>query len=286
MILFQKMIDERQHITGLRRYWLLANDVASRAFFQNDGARLSELKAVITSPYVIKVEKLLAGLHIIDRVFPGFERVLARQLLRFDRLPLSNRQLQLIGAGHGQNVFLFDTSRGKMVLKIDRESQGLRMHELLREARRVKAEYEKIRTWYMDIPGLVLEEAFCVVNGPLRGSPALATVQPYLEGAPRGFFEDFDEATLLKLLRRDHSLRLTFVAFARRVLQIYRETGECIDLLGKRNLCLLGNRPFCLRFTDAHDIYGNGRLNRYPHRQGELEQRLAQIERMLEALET
>ncbi len=275
---------QRQHITGLRRYWLLANDVASRAFFQNTGAGLTELKAAITSPDVIKVDKMLAALHVVERFLPGFEKVLARLLLHFDRLPFANRRLQLIGAGHGQNVFLFETPRGPMVLKIDRESQALSLPELLREAHRIKAEHEIIQRWYNHIPGFVLEESFCIVNGPLKGTSALATIQPYIDETPRGFFEDFGEHDLVEMIRQDEQLLRTFRAFAQTLIRVYQGTGQSIDLLGKRNLCLLGDRPACLRFTDAHDIYGLGRINRYPVRQGELERRIEQIKRMLEAV--
>lgn len=279
---------QRQHVTGLRRYWLLANDVASRAFFQNNGAAFPELQAALTSPQVIKVDKLLAGLHIIERFMPGFEKVLSRHLLRFDRLPLAGarRTLRLIGAGHGQNVFLFETACGRMVLKIDRESQALKMPALLREARRIKTEYEKICHWYSHIPGFILHEDFCIVNGPLKGSPALATIQPYIEETPRGFFEDFTRDELLDLIRNHDELRHTFQAFARTLIRIYRETGESIDLLGKRNLCLLGEGATCLCFTDAHDIYGQGRISRYPNRQGELEKRIDHIREILGAVQS
>jgi hypothetical protein len=268
---------QRQRLTGWKRYWLLALDSASRASLHRNGASAGR------SADAIKVERFLAGIHLINAVLPGFEHRCARGLLDFRSLPIPDQQMTLIGAGLGQNVFRFNTSHGQMVMKIDRESQALGWSVLLDEARRIRAEHAKIRGWYADILGLIPQESFCIVNGPLKGKRALATIQPYVAERLRGVFEEFEPAELIELLRWCEPLHTGFVAFARRVLEIYEATGECIDLLGDRNLCIRGDNNPTLYFVDPHDIYGPHRISRYPNRAGVLEERLLTIESLLRA---
>jgi hypothetical protein len=275
---------QRQRLTGIKRYWLLALDSASRASLHRNGGSPSQWLNTLRAPDAVKVEKFLAGIHLINSAIPGFETRCADALLDFSGLPIRDHQLALIGAGLGQNVFVFNTSLGRMVMKIDRESQALEWSVLLDEARRIKAEHEKIRGWYADIPDFIPHESFCIVNGPLKGRRALATIQPYVAERLRGVFEDFAHDELVALLRWCEPLHSAFVLFARRVIEIFAATGECIDLLGDRNLCIRGEDNPTLYFVDPHDIYGPRRISRYPDRAGQIEDRLLVIEQLLRAV--
>jgi len=55
-----------------------------------------------------------------------------------------------------------------------------------------------------------------------------------------------------------------------------------IDLLGDRNLVVCGSDFPTLYFVDPHDIYGAGRMSRYPDRYGTIADRIAQLESLLE----
>jgi hypothetical protein len=275
---------QRQRLTGINRYWLLALDSASRASLHRNGGSPRKWLATLRSGDAVKVEKFLAGIHLINSVVPGFETRCAQALLDFKTLPIPDQQLDLIGAGLGQNVFVFNSSQGRMVMKIDRESQALSLNALLDEARRIKTEHEKIRDWYATVPGFIPHESFCIVNGPLKGRRALATFQPYVADKLRGLFEDFEHEELVSLLRWCEPLHSAFVLFARRVIEIFAATGECIDLLGDRNLCIRGDENPTLYFVDPHDIYGPRRISRYPGRAGAIEDRLVIIEDLLRAV--
>jgi hypothetical protein len=272
-------MEERQRrLTGVKRLWLMMLDSAARASSEKPVSP-AECLSIIRSPHIVKNERFLAAVHLIDYRIPGFARSCARALHDFSRLPLANQHLQMIGAGLGQNVYTFETPCGRVVLKIDRESQALPFVALLDEARRVRYEHEKIRSWYADIPGLIPHEHHLLVNGPLQGRRALATIQPFVAEPLRGVFEDFAGDALVNLLQAHPMLADCFTAFVERVSRIYRETGECIDLLGDRNLCVRGEENLTLYFVDAHDIYGPVRLSRYPERHGSIQDRIAYLQR-------
>jgi len=214
---------QRQRPSGWRRAWLMTLDSAARASFDKRKTSRAEWLATLRARHVVKTQRFLAGMHLLDSVIPGLEDQCAGALLDFSQLPFADQNMKLIGAGLGQNVYVFQTSQGKMVVKIDRESQALDFPTLLAEARRVKSEHEQIRDWYAHIPGFIPHESFCIVSGPLKGRRALATLQPFIEEPFLGVFEDFDATTFVGLLKAAPVLHEMFCLFVQRTASLFRE---------------------------------------------------------------
>ncbi len=72
----------------------------------------------------------------------------------------------------------------------------------------------------------------------------------------RGFFEDFTREKLVNVLGEDESLKGSYLLFADKLSSLWRKKRRCIDLLGEKNLYVLGrkeDRSLC--FSDPHVIY-------------------------------
>jgi hypothetical protein len=180
----------------------------------------------------------LRGLVRTIHAVPGSARLARRVLLDNDVLPFL-ATAEPLSFGSGTTVFrLLDGGRSTpRVLKVYRQSVGLRGERLYDLARRFRDSYESVSRWYGS--DIVVPTQFTILHSPLRGYSAAACVQPYLPDAGEDFLARPDEEALT-LLRRHPHLRHQFQKFTACTLTVLERERCCLDLLGHANLALTG----------------------------------------------
>ena len=171
----------------------------------------------------------------IVRRSPALGRNLERALLDLARLPVRGAEVHLAGFGSGTTVFRLRTGASARALKVYRRTLGRSPAHLVAAARRYRGRYLRLRETFGEI---VLPASFLVLHAPLRGEPAVACLQPWLEGTQDVLA--LADAELIARLR-SHGLEERFTAFARRVLA-WRAQGTFPDLTGRGNLVLAEER--------------------------------------------
>jgi hypothetical protein len=192
----------------------------------------------LLSPGSSNYDRVAALVGLIDTLIPGTGRRASEFLFRAGSIPFPGEPLELMASGSGSTVFLLDTGQGRKVVKAYRRTIGRSGDGLRGLATVYKAKYDTVSSWYAGPYDIVLPASFLLLHSPLLGRPAVACVQPYVEGEKRDFFADFDDAELLRLMKEDDGLREQFAFFARRTLKIRDAQRLCTDLLGTQNLMI------------------------------------------------
>lgn len=250
------------------------------------GGRRRDLLRTILHPRSSRYDRVRGLVGLGDRLLPGSRGWLVRRLLRPGLLPLDARDIRVIGAGSGSTVFLLETGSGRRVLKAYRRTLGARPDRLRELARFYQEKHETVSAWYRGSCNPVLPAAFLVLHGPLLGRPAVACLQPFLEGELRDVIAGIQasgdlEGGLPRLLARDLGLREQFLFFVRRTLEIRSERGSCVDLLGPGNLLITYEGGFHrLRLLD----YGILDLHSLKREQPTTYRRIADVLSRLESL--
>lgn len=177
---------------------------------------------------------------------PAAMQRVARWLERYEHLPLGTSAASLLSYGTGVTVFLLrgvagGASEPPLVLKVMRRSLGQRLHVLLAQMEEYRTRYRMVARWY-DGCDLIVPLQFLILRGPLLGLPAVAAVQPFIDGERWDLFDYGSDAQLVALFRTHPSLRDQFCRFASRTAAMVAETSRCVDFVGKDNL-LLVNTP-------------------------------------------
>jgi hypothetical protein len=181
-------------------------------------------------------------INALAAVVPGRFARLRRFLLDDARVPFVTRSVKPLSAGTGVTVFVMEPSgarRGEesQVLKIYRRSLGRRLDVLLDQADDRRSRYNRIARWYAAC-GVVLPTQFLLLHGPVLRRPALAYVQPYVDGAQLDVFSDVSEDELLQLLMAYPTLREQFTGFVDATLRAATEEHACVDIVGRNNLVI------------------------------------------------
>lgn len=158
---------------------------------------------------------------------------------------------------------------------------------MIEKAKQIKQDYQKIKSWFGHIPSFVPDEFFLIVHSPLLSKKAVATIQPFIEGKIRGFFEDFTEDQLVTTINNNRTLKKQFALFGEKLMELcHIDHWECIDILGKANLSLIekdGEQQLIL--IDPHMIYNSKILSERPSEDlKRLTDKINQIERILTRL--
>ena len=197
--------------------------------------RLEYLRSVL-SPRSSHYHRVASLVGLIDRLIPGTARWASGRLLESGFVPFAHERIELMDSGSGSTVFLLETRRSRSVMKVYRRTIGRSRDDLLDLAAMYRNKYETVSSWYAGPYPIVAPASFLVLHGPLLGRPAVACLQPYIEGEKSDFFGDFDDGELVRLMKEDDKFREQFALFARRTLDIHASQGLCGDLLGARNL--------------------------------------------------
>ncbi len=214
--------------------------------------RLQHLRGVV-SPRSTNYDRVGSLVRLVDAIVPGTDRAASRLLFRPDLLPLRSERVLLLGSGSGATVFLLESERRRCVVKAYRRTIGRSRESLVELAAEYRDRWKAIASWYEGPYDVVAPARYLILHGPLLGQPAVACVQPYFGGEKRDPFTDFEDGELPRLMREDEGLGEQLRWFARRTLDLRAARGQCIDLLGARNLVVTRDRdrgPFQLKLID------------------------------------
>ncbi len=192
----------------------------------------------LLQPRLSQYERLSTLANLLDGLAPGLARRLSAALYRPHLLPFAARGLRLFSYGSGSTVFLLEGGERRLILKVYRRSLGKNGAQLGALARHFRLKYESVAGWYRGPHALVPDTAYLILQGPLLGRPAVAALQAYIPGEKKDFFRDFTDDELLALLEGE-AFRARFLFFARRTLEVYRESGRCFDFVGRDNLMVV-----------------------------------------------
>jgi hypothetical protein len=189
-------------------------------------------------PRLSNYERLSTLVNLADGVMPGVSRGIFGSLYKPTQLPFAVGGIRLFSFGSGSTVFLLENGGRRAVLKVYRRSLGKKEGDLFSLAEHFKGKYETVASWYRGPYGLVPPSAFLILHGPLLGRSAVAVLQAYIAGEKRDFFRSFSDEDLLDLLEGPE-FRAQFLFFAQKTLQVYRESGQCFDFIGRDNLMVV-----------------------------------------------
>lgn len=165
-----------------------------------------------------------------------------------------------IGNGEECNVYKLvslDPEYPTLVIKIDNTTTQ-DADRLVARSKEIRGEYEEKRGWYRELSGLIPEELQFIGKSPRGGRNAVFTIQEYFGMADQihDLFRGYSKEVLLKILRSDPELRVSFLAFVRITLDRAASHDEAVDTLGDKNVVLVdgedGRRD--LRLLDSHGV--------------------------------
>lgn len=232
---------------------------------QNEPHNLSkgELLEIIWSADS-KYEKFVSLLRILKDVLPKSLTDIEREKLKdflysLKELPFNPEKFNLESLDNGgqSKVFLLEAKENdkqSFVLKIimpDKDGK-----DPMDQIKLFKAEYEYLKELYKDVPDLIPEEYFLLLRDPQqknRTAPAL--IQPFMGKDIKDFF-DFTTTDLKDRYFENPKLREQIESFSGITIEHERKTGEVIDMLGPKNVCLTKNNGAeKLTLLDPHFIY-------------------------------
>jgi hypothetical protein len=247
---------------------------------------LSNWKGLL-HPRSANYDRVASFVGFLEEVVPGISERLSQRLMASARLPFVASHIEVLGFGSGATVLLLRSPSGQKVLKIYRRSLGRSSEGLMALAQEFRQKHTTISGWYGAPSYVVLPTHFLILHGPLLSQPAVAALQPYVEGEHRDLFTDFETDELFALLRNDPELAQQVLSFARQTIRLYSELRLAPDLLGHRNLAVVtqGNRRKLLLMD--YGIFELGKLaQRSPATAARIEDRIACLRFMLDRSST
>ncbi|MHC4082300.1 MAG: hypothetical protein ACYS15_04455 [Planctomycetota bacterium] len=251
----------------------------------------AHLRSVL-SPRSTNYDRVGSLAGIVDAIAPGTARRAGALICRRTELPFRTDRVELLAYGSGATVFVAEAGSRRRVLKIYRRSLGVSAERLQALLAEYQDKYDTIRAWYEGDAGLVWPAEFMVLPGPILGRPAVACVQEHIGDEARDFFRGFTDEELAAALNGSDELRRQFLFFAERTLHVCRSHRRCPDLLGEKNLSIVGRgggRRLRLIDYGVFDL-GDGRraavrerVGAYLDRIGSLAQHLGAADRIGEA---
>lgn len=191
-------------------------------------------------PRLSNYERVSAAINLLDGLLPGVSRRVFSSLYNPLKLPFPVRQIDMLSFGSGSTVFLLDFERGGecAVLKLYRRSLGKRDQDLYQIAEHFKQKYDQVAGWYRGPYDLVPPSAFLILHGPLLGQSAVGVIQSYIRGEKKDFFRSFSDDELLALMEQ-RGFREQFLFFAQRTLEVFQQSRQCFDFIGRDNLMVV-----------------------------------------------
>jgi hypothetical protein len=243
---------------------------------------IDNLKSVI-SPRLSRLGRVSAVINLFDSLLPGSVKRFANFLCDSDGLPVVKGHTTLLASGTSVIVFLVETLDNRNVVKIYKKSLGRNPQGMQKIANFHKKKYELATCWFKDTPKLIVPSLFIILPATLFKSPALACIQPYVEGIKKDFFNDYTDSELLSLMANHPELSEQFIYFATKTIQLYSDDNIFIDLLGNENLILIENdHGITLKLID----YGMAPMDIWKIRSAEIcsriEVRMARLRSLLD----
>jgi hypothetical protein len=208
---------------------------------QVKGRKLTEHMATLFGMDESKFDRTVAMLSIMRSLVP----VDFKYDYKTDHLPINPEKYEFkegtIGRGGENDVYLLESKTAadaSFVLKMNHMDNGS-VDQLVARAKEIKDEYEKVKEWFAEIPGLVPDELSLIMESPRNGKPAIATLQQYFGTEIRDIFKVMMRENLPQLLEKNPKLKADLLNFIRISEAKVAETGEMVDLLGARNLSIV-----------------------------------------------
>ncbi len=161
-----------------------------------------------------------------------------------------------VGGGAEGSVYLLESKREESpsyVFKVYR-SKEKETEDLLKLAATKKGEYERMRERYRDIPELIPEERFIIMESPKKGEGGVvASVQQFVGYELHDLFREPIEE-IKKMCSENQDLRQNIKAFAQITQETLKKEKEVPDLMGFKNVSLAKEESgkFHLVFLDPH----------------------------------
>jgi hypothetical protein len=172
-----------------------------------------------------------------------------------------------VGSGRQSDVFLLeDIDDGKNSLVLKLVYSGTHDPEkLTRQIDKIRAAHETIQEWYRSIPNFIPEQHGMIIESLQRLSerrPAIAIVQKFMGASVRDAAEELPISEWKRLVKEHPHLLKELKDFLRITKMKLEETGNVVDIPGKRNLSLARVRgePH-LAFLDSSDLFKFDDLN-------------------------
>jgi hypothetical protein len=219
------------------RFWRLCDALATAGARPRNGLVRNGL--ILLGRRTRLFDRPAAALNLVDSIVPGTVAAWARLALRGRRLPLRCSELELLAFGTGDTVFRLGPPASDSVLKVERLSLGLPVSELTALAHRRQAAMRDVLRQYRRAASAFPSVQFLVIQSPLFGVPAVAALQPYVEGPFRDLLRDVPDAEIERMVARVPRLRADIAAFFECTIAAWERGGWVVDL-GRDNVVLAG----------------------------------------------
>ena len=208
---------------------------------QTREAGASEHLATLFRQWETKFSRAVALLSLVHKLAPfDLKYTYKKENLAIDPKKYEFKE-GAIGRGGENDVYLLESKEPdspSWVLKVNRQDQG-DINRLVVRAQEIKRDYERIKSWYEDIPGLIPQEYTVIMEDPRDGKPAIITLQQYMGTHMRDVFRAMNTENMEQLFAQSPEVRDELVRFIRISEQREAETGEMVDLLGPKNLSFI-----------------------------------------------
>ncbi|MFA6995471.1 MAG: hypothetical protein WC249_03640 [Patescibacteria group bacterium] len=185
-----------------------------------------------------KLDRAIAFLSLVRSLAPCD----LRYNYRTEHLPISPESYEFkggtIGRGGENDVYLLEARKENLsswVLKINHVDKG-DTTQLVARAKEIKNDYEQIKNWFQDMPGLIPEECTVIMEDPRDRQPAIITLQQYYGREIRDVFKDIDLENREKIFQDSPEFKEEIQKFLKINEDKLQETGNMIDLIGAKNL--------------------------------------------------
>jgi hypothetical protein len=231
-------------------------------------------------------DRIATSINLADALLPGLARVTTRCLYSTKSLPLLPSTFEFLDYGSGGTVFLLQTHGTCYVLKVYRRSLGQSLTTLVTILREQQRKYDMVRQWYNTETEIVPPGRFLITHGVLLGSPVVALLQPYLDGAKKDLLQDSTDDELFTLLEQEPALKEQFTSFAKSTLAAFSQGENCFDLVGRSNIMLIEEQGrHRLAIVDAGVFNLPNLAKTAPHTLAHMQQLITRLSMLLQALE-
>lgn len=231
-------------------------------------------------------DRVASCLNLVHTILPSLSLALTRRFYETQHLPFGSPTLKFLDYGSGGTVFLLQGDHEPKVIKIYRKSLGQPLETLVDILLRQRQKYETVSRWYNTGVEVVPPGDFLIVNGPHMGSPAVALLQPYVEGHKKDLLGDFTDDDLLALFVANPIVRQQFYIFATQTIADFFAGGDCFDLVGKANLMLIEHdEKRRLAIVDAGIFDLPTVRQKRPQAFAQMQQHVARLRRLLPKLQ-
>ncbi len=211
-----------------------------------------------------KYNKLVAITSLLVELLPGNISIQLKKALDnrdFSALPFDLDKYKFMERNFSQGgitkVHLLqnkDKDKPSYVVKINYvDFDSLSILEEL--AKKQHEEYKEIKSDYIDLPSLIIDEMTFVTTNKKDKIPVIANIQEYLGDNLQDIFVDLNKEDLLKLIKKYPDLKEELNKFIDITLSLANKQDKVIDLIGYKNLSIVeqGDKAHLL-FIDPHNI--------------------------------